>query len=104
MAFLCGIAFTVLVAFKVQESATTELKSTTADVEQMSGLNIFIHSKPLKKYETLGSISPALVWSDKADKLIEYMVSKGKKDFPTANGIIFTKDDMSKADLIKISE
>jgi hypothetical protein len=104
MAFLFGIAFTALVSFKMTDPVMTEVKSSTADVEQMGGLHVFIHSKPMKKYETIGSISPVAVWSDAADKMIDFMIKKGKKDYPTANGIIFTKDDMSKADLIKLAE
>lgn len=101
LAFLAGIALTLSIAFKSSEPDMMEVKITTADVEQMNGLYVFIHSKPVKPYETLGTYAPKVVWSDESNKLINHMVTKGKEKFPEATAIIFTSDDLGTADLIK---
>lgn len=94
-------AFLILFVFPQTEPQTIELKNTTAEVSQMNGISVFIHCKPSKKYRTVGTLSPKVVWSKEADKIIDYMTRKGHEEFPDADAIIFTADDMTRADLIK---
>jgi hypothetical protein len=83
-----------------------EPKKSTAEVEQQEGIYIFTDSKPVKDYDYLGTIKTSGVisfgdaqYSGVRDKLIK----KCKKDFPNAEGIIFTfkSGGADKADAIK---
>jgi hypothetical protein len=79
-----------------------EAKKSTSEVEQVQGLYIFIHSKPVAEYEYLGSFTPNFVPSKNAKSITNYMIKKGKEAYPNANGIIFTDDEMGKADMVLI--
>jgi hypothetical protein len=93
-----GFSLTAIVAFK---AANYEPKKATAEVEQMQGLLVFIHSKPVVEFDYLGSFTPNVVPSTNAKPIINHMIKKGKEKFPTADGIIFTDDQLGKVDLIK---
>lgn len=97
-AFVAGIAITSLFSFKMIYDA----KKNTAEVESTSGLYIFIHSKPVVEYEVLGTYNPKVVWSADAKPIIEFMIKKGKESYPNADAIIFTNEDLSRADLVKL--
>jgi hypothetical protein len=77
-----------------------EAKKSTAEVEQMQGLYVFIHSKPVGDYEYIGSLTPTFVPSANAKPIINHMIKKGKEKYPEATGIIFTDDQLGKVDLI----
>jgi hypothetical protein len=70
-------------------------------VDQKEGLYIFILSKPVAEYEYLGSVKKILAWSGKPDEMLNSMIRKVKKDYPKADGIVFTSIDMDKADAIQ---
>lgn len=70
-------------------------------VDQKEGLYIFILSKPVAEYEYLGSVKKVLAWSGKPDEMLNSMIRKVKKDYPKADGIVFTSVDMDKADAIQ---
>jgi hypothetical protein len=93
-----GLSLTTLLAFKV---ASYEAKKSTCEAEQMQGLFVFIHSKPVVEFDYLGSFTPNMVPSSNAKPIINHMIKKGKEKFPTADGIIFTDDELGKVDLIK---
>ena len=78
IAFLLGISITGLIAFT---AVKYEAKKSTAEVEQMQGLYVFIHSKPVMEYEYLGSFTPSLVPSSKARSIINYVIKKGKEKY-----------------------
>lgn len=93
-----GLSLTTLLAFKV---ASYEAKKSTCEAEQIQGLYVFIHAKPVNEYEYLGSFTPAMVPSSNAKPIVNYMIKKGKEKFPSADGIIFTDDELGKVDMIK---
>ena len=97
-AFALGILISGLFAFTV---ANFEVKKRTAQVEQIQGLYVFIHSKPVKEYEYLGSFTPGMVPSKNARSIINHMIKKGKLKYPNADGIIFTDDELAKADFVR---
>lgn len=72
-----------------------------ATVQQMEGVSIFILSKPISEYEFLGTVKKTgLVWSGKPDEMFNGILKKCKKEFPKANGIIFSDISLEKADCI----
>lgn len=81
-----------------------ETDKTKATVDQMDGLYVFIKSKPVTDYEYLGSVSKVLAWSGKPEEMLNSMIKKVKKEYPKADGIIFTSVDMDKADAIHFKE
>jgi len=95
---LIGICLTAIFAFTV---ANYEPKKSTAEVEQVQGMYVFIHSKPILEYEYLGSFTPGMVPTKNAKGIVNHMIKKGKEKFPTADAIIFTDDELGKADLVK---
>ena len=86
IAFIFGLTISGLVAFTV---ANYETKKNTAEVDQIQGLYIFAKCKPVKEYEYLGTVKGPLVGSHEFDNLVELMVKNTKKDFPSANALIF---------------
>ena len=97
------IGITLLVVLMSFVNSTNyELKQSTADVEQYQGVYIFIHSKPASTYEYIATEKTEVVWSAKASEAINAMVKTVKKKYPNANGIIFTDENLWKADAILI--
>lgn len=81
-----------------------DVRSNTAEVEQMDGLYIFVDSKPVKEYDYLGTEKVGVSmgsgqYRDVRDKLIK----KIKKEYPQAQGILihFAEGGADKADAIK---
>lgn len=72
-----------------------------ATVEQQEGVYIFILSKPVAEYEYLGTVVVKATWSGEATEIIDKMIKKTKKDYPNAQGIIFTDTGLGKADVIR---
>lgn len=99
---LFGLA--ILVLLSLAFNLGYEVRTNTAEVEQIQGLYVFIHSKPVKEYEYLGTFAPGVVPSKDAQKIINYMIKKGKDKYPQADGIIFTDDELGKSDLVKFKE
>jgi hypothetical protein len=98
---MAGIMLLSIVAFKV---ANYEPKKATADVESYQGVYIFIHSKPVMEYDYKGTCKLAVTWSAKASEAINAMTKKVKKDFPDADGIIFTDENLWQADAVKFKQ
>lgn len=96
--FVAGLMTFSLFSFKVAEELA---QKESASVEQIQGVYVFIHSKPNRPYEYVGSYQPTVVPSGSAKPIINHMIKKGKENFPQADGIIFTSDKLDKADLIK---
>lgn len=64
----------------------------------------FLLSKPTTEYEYLGSVKKVLAWSGKPEEMLNSMIKKVKKEYPKADGIVFTNIDMDKADAIQFKE
>jgi hypothetical protein len=89
---LCGIIITGM---------TGDNKKDTALVEQMQGVYIFILSKPAAEYNYIGSCSKSFALTGGPEEMLNSMLKKCKKDFPTADGLIFKSLSMDKADAVK---
>lgn len=76
----------------------------TAKVEQVEGMYIFMLSKPTAEYEYLGTVKKSLAWTGKPEEMLNSIVKKVKKEYPKADGIIFTTIAMDKADAVKFKE
>jgi len=96
--FVAGVFTFSLLSFKVAEQMAGK---ESASVEQIKGVYVFIHSKPNREYEYLGSFHPKAVPSGNAKPIVNHMISKGTEKYPQADGIIFTDDQLAKVDMIK---
>ncbi|MBX3165084.1 MAG: hypothetical protein KF900_11450 [Bacteroidetes bacterium] len=83
---LIGMTLTLSVAFTV---ADYEPKKATAEVEQIQGFYIFVKSKPVKEYEFIGTVKGPAFGNHEFDNLVELMIKNARKDFPSANALIF---------------
>lgn len=72
-----------------------------ATVIKKEGLYIFLHAKPDAPNQYLGSVKKSIAWSGKPEEMLNAMIKKVKKEYPAADGIIFTDVDMDQADAIK---
>ena len=79
----------------------TAADKADATTERIEGLYVFIHSKPKAEYDYLGSIKKVVVLNSEPEGMLNAMLRKLKKEYPTADGIIFTSMNMEKADAIK---
>ncbi len=98
--FLLGCCATLLFSF----ASIYEPTKATAEVYQMDGYYIFVDSKPVKEYETLGEIKVGFVSMDPQYKEIrEALLKKARKKHPDGEGIIcyFNSTGFDKADVIK---
>lgn len=95
-----------IIAIAVLTSAFTLIEDdkAKATVEQMDGLYVFIQSKPDAENEYLGSVKKSLALTGNPEEMLNAMIKKVKKEYPNANGIIFTSVSMDKADAIKFKE
>lgn len=101
--FLFGLCLFILISFTF--SSTYESKNSTAEVELVRGIYIFVDSKPVKEYEVLGTVKLAIVRSGPDYEAIrDHLLKKIKKKFPEANGAIFdfTVPGSNNCDAIKI--
>jgi hypothetical protein len=88
VSFILGLSIFILISFTI--SSTYESKNSTAEVEQVSGIYIFVDSKPVKEYEVLGTVKIAVMRSGPEYIWVrDHLIKKIKKNFPEANGAIF---------------
>ena len=85
--FLLGLSLSALVAFTIV--ANYDVKTNTAEVDQVQGYYIFAKCKPVKEYGYLGTVKGPTIGNHEFDNLVELMVKKAKKDYPEANALIF---------------
>ncbi len=97
---IIGITLTTIVAFKI---ANYEPKKATGEVEQMQGLYIFTDSKPVLEYEYLGTVKAIIGWDSQYQGVRDKLISKAKKEFPSADGVImqFKSGGTDRCDAIK---
>jgi hypothetical protein len=82
------ISFTSLLAFT---AISYQIKKSTADVDQIQGLYIFVDSKPVMDYEYLGTVKSTVSLGDgQYTGVRDRIIKKAKKDYPEADGIIIT--------------
>ncbi len=90
----------IILFFLLVVSATTTDGPQLAQVNQQEGIYIFVDSKPVGKYQYLGTVKTncARQYQGIKNKLIK----QAKKQYPKANGIIlnFATGGIDKADVI----
>lgn len=74
----------------------------SAKVERIEGIYVFNFSKPVGNYDYNGTIKKSFAISGAPAEMINSLIKKCKKEYPTANAIIITSIDMDKADCITI--
>jgi hypothetical protein len=97
-------ATTIILALLFTLCATAQTntaKHSDATVNQMQGVYIFMYSKPTAEYTYLGSIKIKTAWSGQPEEMLNITLRKLKKDYPGADGIIFTSAQMEMIDVIK---
>jgi hypothetical protein len=82
-------------------SFQNEPAKSTATVDQKEGVYIFMLSKPAAGYDYLGTVQKVIAISGKPDEMLTSMIRKAKKEYPSADGIIFTSVNMDVADVVK---
>ncbi len=88
-----------LAAFTVVEY---QVKNSTAEVEQVSGVYVFVNSKPVHEYEYMGTVKSAgVVMSKDYEDLMPKMVKRAIKEYPKADAVIFKNGEIYEADVIK---
>lgn len=85
-------------------SATVLIDKPAAAVEQQNGINLFVYSKPVSKYDILGTVKiGGIVKSEKGSHMVQLLVDKAKKDYPSAEGIIVSSTFYN-AEVIRFKE
>lgn len=77
-------------------------KNNISEVDQIEGIYIFYHSKPLAKYEYLGTYKIGVIWDDKPKLLLPKLIHKTKEKYPAVQGIIIG-EDMEQCDAVKFN-
>lgn len=88
---LCTVAF----SFHADET------KTQATVNSVDGYLIFIQSKPVAPFETLGDVRARDQWSGSPKELFNNMLKNLKKDFPKADAVIIEDLEMKHGSAIK---
>lgn len=65
-----------------------EIQQNSAEVNQEQGLHIFVDSKPLKKYQYLGTIKTPWWSGDPYHQIKGQILKKIRKEYPNSNGVI----------------
>lgn len=103
LVFTCLITFGMLFIVSCISNSIETSKEQQAIVKSQEGISIFIMSTPVSEYEFLGTVKKTgLVWSGKPDEMFNGILKKCKKEFPLANGIIFSDISLERADCIKL--
>jgi len=94
-----GVAVLSLTAFAIKEYT---VKKSTAEVEQVQGIYIFVSSKPQYEYEYMGTVKAGgVVMSKDYEDLMPKMVKKAIKEYPKADAVIFKDGRIYECDAIR---
>lgn len=74
----------------------------TATIQTREGFYIFVFSKPVSKYVTLGVFKVPQKFTGEPKEQIRTATQKANKDYQGANGIIFTDDNLQFCEVIKL--
>lgn len=84
------VGLLILAVFAVT-AAFAAKPNFTAKVEKREGIYIYINAEPTEVYEELGFLrKKGLWWSGHYDEMRNFFLKKCKKEYPNANGIIFS--------------
>jgi hypothetical protein len=103
--YILAIIFSsMLIGLFAFTAISYEAKKSTAEVESIEGLLVFVDSKPVLEYDYLGSVKVSFTLGDTQYQGVrDKFLKKCKKDFPQADGIIirFKSGGTDVADAIK---
>lgn len=74
----------------------------TAKVEPVQGVFIFYLCTPAQPFDVLGDIKVRQQWSGEPKEQVKTALKSALEQYPTANGILFTDLNMTKAQAIKL--
>jgi hypothetical protein len=94
---------TILLTLTSAAFKLSEINKTAATVEQNQNISIFSYSKPIAKYDIIGSVKVPTICSDKAGDRLEILIKRAKKEFPSAEGLIIN-GFFGVAEVIKFKE
>lgn len=97
------LAALAVIAMLTMSLAMLPTPPDTATADQSEGLYIFHYSKPVAEFEVLGTLKlPGLTYSERADKCLETLIKRAKKDFPRVEALL-VNSEFSKAECIKFN-
>lgn len=99
LTYLILVGAILLLSFSQQQCEGNSVGS----VEQVNGLYVFYRSKPCKTYEDLGTVKPGITLTTKGSELIDALIEKAKKKYPTGDAIVISDPDMNSASVIKFT-
>ena len=88
MIFLAGIGVAMAFSFNTMY----ELSQKSAEVTTIDNIAIFVEATPLKEFKVIGKVKVPIVSFGQADSFFDqrdYIIEQCKKNYPTANGLIF---------------
>ena len=103
--FLCAVAVMALFLSGLGFIAKSSIiPCTRANVEIIENVGVFAYCKPDCGYDVLGTVKlPGLVSSERADRCIETLLKRAKKDFPSTEALILNTE-FSKAECVKFRD
>jgi len=91
------------VAFTIKPEPVQVVKNLEyAKADTVAGLLIFAYSQPLNQYKTLAQITVQQRFTGEPKEQINTALKLIKKEYPEANGVIFTGNNMQKAIVVKL--
>jgi hypothetical protein len=99
---ILGVGLTASIAFT---AAHYDAKNSTAEVESMNNVLLFVSSKPVQQYDYLGTVEiSGVVLSKEYEAIVPKIVEKALKKYPNAQGLVFKEGKVYKADVIKFKQ
>ena len=99
-----AIASTVIMLICLLSAFTILINSehSKAIVTQREGIYIFIAATPEADFDVIGSVKVgAVVMSGKNDDLLNTLIKKARKEYPTAEGVMMNDVNFDHCDVIK---
>lgn len=94
-----ALSLIILTAFLL--SLQSETNFSEAKVQQVNNVFIFIYSAPAHPYITLGSFKVKQEFTGEPAEQVRTAMKKLRKEYPSANGLLFTDDQLKQADAIR---
>ncbi len=94
------IALSAIALFAFKQTTN----KATANVEQRQGIYVFVLAKPANDYQVLGTVKRGFSISGKPTEVIDAQIKKVLKEFPQANGIIYSSLDLDRANVVRIKD
>lgn len=101
--FLSTLACACLVIILAFSANSYEPNHATAEVNKIEGFYIFVDSKPVLPYESLGDTDLGFVSGTQYESIRANLIKRARKNYPTADGLILSlnKKGVDKCNVIK---